>query len=118
MKKQLLFVSVSYLLIFSANAQRIETLFDPSWKFFRGDVSNGEKQNMNDADWRTVELPHDWSIEDLPGQSDSVIGPFTTRSVGSTSTGYVVGGTAWYRKHFKLNNVAGKKISIYFFKKQ
>src|SRR5438477_1333127 len=114
MKKQLLFVSVSWLLISSANAQRIETLFDPSWKFFRGDVSNGEKQNMNDADWRTVELPHDWSIEDLPGQSDSVIGPFTTRSVGSTSTGYVVGGTAWYRKHFKLNNIAGKKISIYF----
>jgi len=113
MKKQLLFLSASYL-FFSSNAQRIETSFDPSWKFFKGDVSNGEKQNLNDEGWRTVELPHDWSIEDLPGPSDSVIGPFSSRSVGSTSTGYVIGGTAWYRKHFKLNNITGKKISIYF----
>ncbi|HEV8282813.1 MAG TPA: glycoside hydrolase family 2 TIM barrel-domain containing protein [Chitinophagaceae bacterium] len=113
MKKQLL-VILSSLLTSSINAQRIQALFDSSWKFFKGDIANGEKQNITDGDWRTVELPHDWSIEDLPNQSDSVIGPFTTKSVGSTSTGYVVGGTAWYRKHFRLNNIAGKRISIYF----
>lgn len=61
-----------------------------------------------------VELPHDWSIEDLSNQSDSIISPFTTKSVGATSTGYVVGGTAWYRKHFTLNNIANKKATIYF----
>src|SRR6266545_4037589 len=99
MKKQLLFLLFP-LLPSSINAQRIQALFDSSWKFFRGEVSNGEKQNINDNNWRTVELPHDWSIEDLPNQSDSVIGPFTTKSIGATSTGYVVGGAAWYRKHF------------------
>jgi beta-galactosidase len=114
MKKLLLAFLLSFLLSSSVKAQRIQALFDSAWKFFKGDVPDGERQNVKDADWRTVELPHDWSIEDLPDQSDSVIGPFTTKSVGGTSTGYVVGGTAWYRKHFKLNNVTDKKVFIYF----
>ncbi len=105
---------LSFLFPVYLNAQRTQSLFDSSWKFFRGDVSNGEKQNINDNAWRTVELPHDWSIEDLSNQSDSVIGPFTTKSIGTTSTGYTVGGVAWYRKHFLLDNIAGKKISIVF----
>src|SRR6266487_1863848 len=95
-------------------SQRTQSLLDYSWKFYRGDVPNGEKENLNDNDWRTAELPHDWSIEDLPDQSDSVIGPFSTKSIGATATGYTVGGTAWYRKHFTLNNIADKKVSIYF----
>jgi len=37
-----------------ANAQRTQTLFDENWKFYRGVIENGEKQNLNDNDWRTV----------------------------------------------------------------
>ncbi|MFI5188334.1 MAG: glycoside hydrolase family 2 TIM barrel-domain containing protein [Chitinophagales bacterium] len=114
MKKLLSSLFFLILLPSLIHAQRIQNLFDSSWKFFRGDVINGEKQNINDKNWRTVELPHDWSIEDLPNQSDSVIGPFTVKSIGTIATGYTVGGTGWYRKHFKLNNIAGKIISICF----
>ena len=111
--KLLLTCFVAGVLTAPMNAQRTQTLFDSSWRFFRGDVPNGEKLNINDANWRTVELPHDWSIEDLPNPADSTIGPFTIKSVGTTSTGYVVGGTGWYRKTFRLNNSTGKKVSIY-----
>ena len=118
MKKLPLFVFTAALLLLSmspaAYAQRRETLFDAGWKFFKGDMNDGEKETLNDKDWRTIELPHDWSIEDLPGQSDSVIGPFTIKSPGGSSTGHVAGGTAWYRKHFSLNNIANKKVTIYF----
>jgi beta-galactosidase len=114
MKNKLLIVLAFVNFVFSSRAQRSQILFDSSWKFFRGEVADGERQTINDADWRVVELPHDWSIEDLPGQSDSVVGPFTTKSVGTTSTGYVVGGTGWYRRHFRVNNIAGKEVSIYF----
>ncbi|HEY6978343.1 MAG TPA: glycoside hydrolase family 2 TIM barrel-domain containing protein [Chitinophagaceae bacterium] len=113
MKKSFLFILFSIMLSI-ANAQRIQTIFDDHWKFYKGDVLNGEKEDLRDNDWRTVELPHDWSIEDLPDQGDSVIGPFTTKSIGATATGYTVGGTAWYRKHFALNNSANKKVAIYF----
>jgi len=118
MKKLPLFVFTAAVLLLSmspaAYAQRRETLFDAGWKFFKGDMNDGEKETLNDKDWRTIELPHDWSIEDLPGQSDSVIGPFTIKSPGGSSTGHVAGGTAWYRKHFSLNNIANRKITIYF----
>ena len=114
MKKLIILLSLIGFVFANANSQRVHRLFDASWKFHRGDVSNGEKENFNDQNWRILDLPHDWSIEDLPHQSDSVIGPFSAKSVGATATGYTVGGTSWYRKHFVENNIADKKVVIYF----
>jgi beta-galactosidase len=113
MKKQLLLFLLSSLCV-TLFAQRRQDLFNASWKFLKEDIAGAERMNLNDAVWRTVELPHDWSIEDLPNQSDSVIGPFSKQSIGRTATGYTVGGTGWYRKHFKLGSIANKKYSIYF----
>jgi beta-galactosidase len=113
-KTKLIVVLLFSLMVLSVRAQRVQNLFDESWRFFKGDIGNGESVDLNDAAWRTVQLPHDWSIEDLPHQSDSVIGPFSKKSIGATATGYTVGGTGWYRKHFKLGNIAGRKFSIYF----
>lgn len=112
MKKIIFILPLAILFVSNTNAQRIHTLFDASWKFHRGDVSNGE--NVNDKSWRTLDLPHDWSIEDLPNQSDSVIGPFSIKSIGATATGYTVGGIGWYRKHFTLTNTKNKEVNIYF----
>ena len=113
MKQSLLFL---FLLIVTANAvsQRTQILFDKDWKFKRGDVVNAEQENNNDETWRTVQLPHDWSIEDLPQQPDSNIGPFSANSIGATATGYTIGGTAWYRKHFTTTNKGNQKTFIYF----
>src|SRR5678815_3048469 len=114
MKRQLYLSILFSLLGDSVYAQRTQELFDASWKFSKADVAGGETMNLNDAGWRTVELPHDWSVEDLPDQSDSVIGPFSKKSIGHTATGYVVGGIGWYRKHFRLGSISNKKFSIYF----
>ncbi|WP_460694770.1 glycoside hydrolase family 2 TIM barrel-domain containing protein [Mucilaginibacter puniceus] len=97
----------------SAQSRNVMT-FDAGWTFNRGDVKGAEEPSFNDKDWRTVTAPHDWSIEDLPGQSDTIIGPFYRKSIGGTATGYTIGGTGWYRKGFNLNNTAGKKVAIYF----
>ncbi len=112
--KNFLFIFLFAILFDSIHAQRTQTLFEENWKFLKADIQDGEKETLNDNDWRTVELPHDWSIEDLPDQSDSVTGPFTSKSIGATATGYTVGGTAWYRKHFILNNITNKKVTVYF----
>ena len=113
--KQQLYLSILFSLFgLSVYAQRTQELFDASWKFSKTDVAGGETVNLNDAGWRTVELPHDWSVEDLPDQSDSVIGPFSKKSIGRTATGYAVGGIGWYRKHFRLGSIANKKFSIYY----
>ena len=37
--------------------------FDKGWHFHLGDVTDAQKPAFADADWRTLNLPHDWSIE-------------------------------------------------------
>ncbi len=89
---------------------RNEVLFNDSWKFFLGDTKGAEATIFNDTTWRNIDLPHDWSIENLEGQQpNEVVGPFFKQSIGTTSTGYSVGGTAWYRKTFTLP--ANEKLS-------
>jgi beta-galactosidase len=40
--------------------------FDSGWKFLRDDAPGAERPGFDDGAWRTLDLPHDWSIEDLP----------------------------------------------------
>jgi beta-galactosidase len=90
-----------------------EQSFDSGWLFYRGDAPEAEKPGFSDSSWRTLDLPHDWSIEDLPPRPEAAgknapgtsspiqTGPFDFEfSPGKESTGWVVGGTGWYRKHF------------------
>ena len=56
-------------------------------------------------------LPHDWSIEDIPGTSS----PFDPNAIGQVSSGFTVGGTGWYRKHFLIPaDQKGKHVYIEF----
>ncbi len=93
-----------------------EINFNEDWKFIRSDISGAEKPDFDDSQWRTLKLPHDFSIEDLP-EKDGIeqFGPFSKESPGKESTGHVLGGTAWYRKNFTLGKEdLGKKIQILF----
>lgn len=49
---------------------RLTRLFDDGWRFHRGDVDQGWEADLDDAAWRRVDLPHDWSIEDLPATGE------------------------------------------------
>lgn len=48
----------------SENRQRP---FDNDWKFIKDSLTEAEDPAFDDSGWRTLDLPHDWSIEDLPG---------------------------------------------------
>ena len=93
-----------------------ELNFNSGWKFIRADIPGAENPEFDDSGWRTLHLPHDYSIEDLPEKEGvKQIGPFSEESEGGISTGHVVGGTAWYRKHFTLDEAdAGKIFKILF----
>jgi len=90
--------------------------FDSGWKFNRGDVSGAEMASFDDSQWLVLDLPHDWSIEDLPAtEGKKQIGPFSEDSQGKGSTGHVVGGIGWYRKTFTLDKQSeDKKVQILF----
>ena len=44
----------------------MEISFDEDWRFFRGDVAGAQELAFDDSAWRTLDVPHDWRIEDLP----------------------------------------------------
>lgn len=77
---------------------RTKIPFDFGWKFFRGDIKNAGVPGFDDSSWRKLDLPHDWSIEDLPGTNS----PFDSMAIGGIDAGYLVGGTGWYRKEFEV----------------
>ncbi len=90
---------------------RMKVLFDFDWKFHRGDIENAQEIFFNDSAWRNVDLPHDWSVEDIPGTNS----PFDSTAIWGISGGYLTGGTGWYRKTFELPETTdNKKISVYF----
>jgi beta-galactosidase len=108
-----------------------EQSFDDGWRFLRGDAPGAESPDFNDSAWRTLDLPHDFSVEDLPPRAadangegalwgTSVLptrtGPFDTElSAGGRDTGWFVGGTGWYRKRFTAAAVpAGGQVEIVF----
>ena len=92
------------------------TSFDEDWRFIKDNLSGAEIPTFDDSKWRTLDLPHDWSIEDLPNQiKDSIIGPFSKASIGKMGTGYTIGGTAWYRKNFTINKEDKDKTAYVMF---
>jgi len=107
------FIAIGFLLFVSTKvfSQNSIKLFDEGWRFHRGDVANAEETNFKDNNWRDIDLPHDWSIEDLPGTNS----PFNPDAINGVSVGFTTGGIGWYRKTFTLPvNQQNKRISILF----
>ncbi|HVV50529.1 MAG TPA: glycoside hydrolase family 2 TIM barrel-domain containing protein, partial [Polyangia bacterium] len=79
--------------------------FNTGWKFNRGDVTGAQATTFNDASWRSLDLPHDWSIELA----------FNSNSPAGAGGGFLDGGVGWYRKSFTLDaSASGKRILIDF----
>lgn len=94
----------------SVYAQDIQ-LFDNGWRFHRGGAQGADKPEFDDTEWRKVDLPHDWSIEDLPGTTS----PFNRDAVSQASGGFTTGGTGWYRKTFiPPAAFRGKRVQLQF----
>ena len=66
--------------------------FNSSWNFHLND-SIKDKDTINSSTmWKTLNLPHDWSIE----------GKFDEKSPAGYSGGDLTGGLGWYKKTFKV----------------
>lgn len=75
------------------------------WRFHKGEAPGAGAESFDDADWRRVDLPHDWSIE----------GPKRKNNPGGSRLGYFPTGIGWYRKHFSLSpSEQDKKVFVQF----
>ena len=89
----------------AGSAARIRDSFDFGWKFFKGDAQGAQMPAFADASWRTLDLPHDWSIE----------GPFSQSEPSGGAGGNAPTGIGWYRKRFSLPaSYQDRKVVIEF----
>ncbi len=80
-----------------------ESLVNEGWSFHLGKAAGAEVPGFDDSAWRLLDLPHDWSIE----------GEFSEEF--ASATGFLPGGTGWYRKDFALpESTAGKRVLLRF----
>ena len=80
-------------------------LLTEKWKFNLGDTTGAEEPPYNDAEWRVLDLPHDWSIE----------GEFNRDEPAGHDSGYLPTGIGWYRKPIPpIQDIADKKVFIQF----
>src|SRR5450631_2087843 len=63
---------------------------DSGWRFWLGDEPAAREPGFDDTKWRSVDLPHDWTIES----------PVNPPPFGESNGGYFFHGIAWYRKSF------------------
>src|ERR1700723_1400667 len=79
--------------------------FDSQWRFFKGDTEGAQSADFKDGSWRTLDLPHDWSIE----------GPFSEDAPSGGNGAYLPTGIGWYRKQFTLPAATrGKRVVLQF----
>jgi len=105
MKHLFLSAILCLLTAFSADSQsaRISELFNFGWKFHAGEEKNAQAVTLDDSDWRNIDLPHDFQIEQPWDKS------------ASGARGFKAMGEGWYRKHFTADPAwKGKQILLDF----
>jgi hypothetical protein len=73
------------------------------WKFNLGDVKYGENELLDDSKWENVQIPHDWSVKQIPSPQFA------------SCMGFLPGGIGWYRtKITGPADMSGKRFFLYF----
>ena len=82
------------------------TRIDDNWRFQLGDEAQWSSLSFDDRQWRTLDLPHDWSIE----------GRFDSLAPAAGDGAYLPTGVAWYRKTLDFIKLAhtSEQVKLYF----
>ena len=121
MKKNLLLTLTLMALAFTVHAQqRTELCLNFGWRFHAGSVNNAEQPSFNDASWRTVNVPHDFQIEQpwvAPAADEKADNDDPAANIKSrlSSRGFKEMGLGWYRYHLHLaDSLKGRRLLLDF----
>jgi len=76
----------------AAQRPRAIQQFTTGWRFLQADAAGAEKPAFDDSAWKSVTLPHDWSIA----------GPVKEDAASRGAGGFAPTGVGWYRKSFTV----------------
>ncbi|MBQ5462065.1 MAG: beta-galactosidase, partial [Bacteroidaceae bacterium] len=119
MKRLMAFVAMGLCLSVCAMAGDV-IKFNDGWRFHLGDVQNAEAVGFDDSQWRTLDLPHDFQIEQPWVEPDPSERPDNTDAAANiksrlSSRGFKEMGKGWYRKHYTpAAELKGKRVVLDF----
>ena len=93
---------------------------DFGWRFHAGEVSDASSLLFDDSQWRMLDLPHDFQIEQpwvAPAADEKADNSDAAANIRSrlSARGFKEMGKAWYRLHFSLNDsLRAKRILLDF----
>jgi beta-galactosidase len=81
------------------------------WLFHAGEAAGAERTAFDDRPWQRVSVPHDFSIMDRSdGSSPDGPSPFDPDTASGQDSGYLQGGSGWYRRHLVLTPTEASRI--------
>ncbi|MEI6890940.1 MAG: glycoside hydrolase family 2 TIM barrel-domain containing protein [Pontiella sp.] len=96
---------LAILVLFAVVCRAERLSFNEGWEFRLGDPQGAERIAYDDSNWRTLDVPHDWSIEGEYRKSNPMGG----------TAGYLPAGIGWYRKTIPVPTAwKGKHVEIAF----
>ncbi len=101
MKNKYFFFALLMGALLALNVQATERKkynFNSAWLVQVGDIANGQKSELNDKKWKQVTLPYAFNEDEA----------FKLSIEQLTDT------VVWYRKHFRVEEFAGKKVFVEF----
>ncbi len=101
MKNKYFFFALLMGALLALNVQATERKkynFNSAWLVQVGDIANGQKSELNDKKWKQVTLPYAFNEDEA----------FKLSIEQLTDT------VVWYRKHFRVEELAGKKVFVEF----
>jgi len=90
------------------------------WRFHAGDIENAAAPALDDSDWRVINVPHDFQIEQpwvAPGADEKADNTDAAANIKSrlSSRGFKEMGRAWYRLHLTpSDSLRGRRLLLDF----
>ena len=101
MKSNFYLLTFLLIIFFTINgyaAERKKYNFNSEWRLQVGDFPQAKKPDFKDSSWKQVTLPHAFNEDEA----------FRISIEQHTDT------VVWYRKHFRIEELKGKKVFVEF----
>ncbi len=100
--------------------QRVTECLNFGWRFHAGEVKNAEQIGFDDAQWPTVDVPHDFQIEQpwvAPAADEKADNTDAAANIKSrlSARGFKEMGRAWYRYRLTpADSLKGRRLLLQF----
>ena len=120
MKRIIVFLALCLMTIGASAQNRTVENLNFGWLFQAGDIAGAEATAFDDSQWRTVNVPHDFQIEQpwvAPAADEKADNSDAAANIKSrlSSRGFKEMGKAWYRLHYRpADSLKGRRLLLDF----